>query len=68
MRRASARAADTPCFGTRARLQNFWIDPPRTVDRSFKVDDFTHSNGTSLTSHVLLLLLSGSCDTVALWM
>ena len=29
-----------------------------------KVDDFTHSNGTSLTSHVLLLLLlSGLCDS-----
>ena len=28
-----------------------------------KVDDFTHSNGASLTSHVLLLLLSGLCDS-----
>ena len=35
--------------------------PTRTVDRSFKVDGFTHSNGTSLTSHVLLLR-SGLCD------
>ena len=61
MPRACARAADTP--RSAARLQKLWIDPPRTVDRSFKVDDFTHSNGTSLTSHVLLLLLSGLCDS-----
>ena len=50
----------SPLKAAAARLQKLWIN--QKLDRSFKVDDFAHSNGTSLTSHVLLLLRSGLCD------